>query len=412
MQTSGWLETNARRIEGDPALRLFGAVLGLAHALTASAWQSYKHATTLTTDRDDVVCWPLFPDCDAWRSHLTPDRVGLALFVLGALGVGAALAFARRRAALGLVALAGGAVVGTVIYALDYRLRFNQVTMLGWATLAFLAAGRSRSQVIQALVALFYVWAGTLKLDREWLSGAALYGKPGFVPEALLPAALVYVVVLELALVFGLFAERAWIRWSVYAQLLLFHASSWAVVGHYYPLLMFGLTAIYPLVWRLTPSEALTARALRARPELRTALAVAVGAFSAPELAGRLAFPGEPSLTGEGRLFGLHMFDARVECRGGAVLRTADGARSSVSLVNDALDARTRCDPIVLLGYAKQLCRNLGARSATLRVDLAVDARRTSEAYLGPLVRADDVCRVPLTYSPFRHNDWIVAARP
>lgn len=408
MHTSGWLGTNARRVDGDPALRLFGAVLGLLQPLTASAWQSYKHATALTTDRDDVVCWPLFPDCHAWRAHLSPNLVGALLFALGVAGVGSAIAFVRRRADVGLVALASGAALGAALYALDYRLRFNQVTMLGWTTLVFLLAGRGRSQALQALVALFYVWAGTLKLDREWLSGAALYAKPLLVPDALLPAALAYVVVLELGLVFGLFAARPWLRWAVYVQLLAFHASSWAVVGHYYPLLMLGLTAIYPLVWTVSPAETLTWRAAVERPEVRRPVALAALAFSLPELFGRLGFPGDPSLTGEGRLFGLHMFDARVECVGGARMVTETGARSRVSLVNANLDARTRCDPIVFLGYARQLCRNVAGRNATLRVDLELDARRGSDASMRPLVRAEDVCRTPIAYSPWRPNPWIV----
>ncbi len=357
---------------------------------------------------EDCVCWPFWSGCENARAHLSPALLrGLVLSYI-ALGVVASALFALRHARAALGVFAGATLLGAALYALDYRLRMNQTYMLSWVVLAFLAIPR-KAEVLQALVALFYVWAGTLKLNREWVTGAALYEQPFLVPRALTTAACVYVLVLEIALVWGLFSGRPRWRWAVYAQLMLFHAVSWKVVGYFYPLLMFGLTAIYPLVWLLEPDRTLTWARLRAREGPRVAVAATAGVFSAFQLVPHL-FPGDTAVTGEGRLFALHMFDSRVECAGGATLRSASGMpRARVELITEDADARTRCDPIVLAAQAHRLCRLLAARPSPSRVDVAIDAKRSSDPATRPLIRVEDFCHKDIEYSPWRHNEWIEA---
>ena len=395
-----WFLTTARAIAADGALRAYAVILSALHALTGVAWFTYKHIATLATD-EDSVCWPLFPDCDRVRSHLTASGVRDAVVLYCALGVLAAILFARRRCGPALALFLAASVLGTLLYALDYRLRLNQTYMFGWVVLAFLFAPDKR-QVTALLVALFYFWAGTLKLNREWVSGAALYARPLFVPESLLPLACVYVLLLELVVVWGLFAPSARVRWCVYAQLLLFHAVSWPVVGYFYPLLMLGLTAIYPLTW-------LRERGGVARVGwMSRAPAVVAALFSGAQLVPYL-FPGDSAITGEGRTFALHMFDARVECRGGAILRAPSSARSRALLINDRLEPRLRCDPIVLFAEATRLCRLLAARPEPPAVDVAIDAKRSSDDAMQPLLHIGDFCVQPLAYSPWHHNVWIGA---
>jgi hypothetical protein len=317
-------------------------------------------------------------------------------------GLLAAFLFLTRRLRAAIAIFVSALLVGAAIYALDYRLRLNQTYMLGWVALVFLLVPR-RLQTMQALVALFYFWAGALKLNREWLSGAALYDKPLFVPAALVPAACVYVVVLEMVLLWGLFSRSPRSRWAVYAQLLLFHLTSWSVVGWYYPLLMAGNTAVYPLVWLRAPEQALSASI---PPTDRAALAGVVIVFSALQLMPRL-FPGDTAITGEGRLFALHMFDARVQCEGGAEVSTTSGQRLRVPLVNEHLEQRMRCDPIVLSSQVRRLCHQLQARTDSPRVDIAIDARRATDPALQPLMHVDDACHQDLSYSLWHHNAWI-----
>jgi hypothetical protein len=228
-----------------------------------------------------------------------------------------------------------------------------------------------------------------LKLGRDWLTGAALYAKPWLVPEALVPAACVYVIVLEMVLVWGLLSRRPRLRHAVLVQLALFHVTSFTVVGWFYPLLMFGLLSI--LLFEDRGLE----------PEERRAFVGTAAAFAAFQLV-PWAFPGDSALTGQGRLFALHMFDARVVCTGGAKVGATDVALSSTED-----EQRTRCDPIVILARTRQLCRD----DARAKIDVAIDARRATDAVARPLVRIEDACRTRPEYAVWRANAWIVGAR-
>jgi hypothetical protein len=371
------------------------------------AWFTYKHVASLVTG-EDCVCWPFWSGCEDVRARLSPAVATALVAAYIASGAVACALFLLTRVRAAVATFVGATVLAAAIYALDYRLRMNQTYMLSWAVLAFLVAPR-KAEVLQALVALFYVWAGTLKLNREWVSGAALYEQPLFVPRALTSEACVYVLVLELLFVWGLFAPSTRgnkVRWAVYGQLVLFHAVSWKVVGYFYPLLMLGLTAIYPTVWLLRPDRALTWAMLRDEPSVRRAVVGAAAVFSAFQLVPHF-FPGDTAVTGEGRLFALHMFDARVECEGGATLRTRAGPVARAVLISDGSDVRTRCDPIVLAAQAARLCRLTASRSPPPFVDVAIDAKRSTDDAMQPLIHVADFCHQDVSYSPWHHNAWI-----
>ena len=81
--------------------------------------------------------------------------------------------------------------------------------------LAFLLLPAKRDST-RVMLVLFYVWAGLLKLSPDWLSGLALPQPPRGVPADWVPLACKVVVGLELVVVWGLLAKRAWIsgaRW-------------------------------------------------------------------------------------------------------------------------------------------------------------------------------------------------------
>src|SRR5262249_35413174 len=137
------------------------------------------------------------------------------------------------------------------IMLLDYRLRMNQHYMGFFATFAYLFVPGKRD-ALRVLVTLFYFWAGTLKLNWEWISGAGLYRPMWPFSAAGVGVAGVYVIVLELGVAWGLLANRAWFFWGRFAQFLVSHALSWQFVGFFYPLLIFAILTIFPLS-RLVP---------------------------------------------------------------------------------------------------------------------------------------------------------------
>src|SRR5262245_34888964 len=87
----------------------------------------------------------------------------------------------------------------------------------------------SPERVLAYVLVAFYVSAGVLKVNPEWLSGAAMIDKT-WLTGHMLEYGCAYVVVLELVLVFGLLSRRPWLRHVTLAQLVLFHAYSWHVV--------------------------------------------------------------------------------------------------------------------------------------------------------------------------------------
>jgi hypothetical protein len=406
--TPGWLGRAVAEVRDDPALRVYGAVLALIHVLTA-CWL-YDSRLYLLVPTTDPVCWPLVPMCDALRV-LSPRMLRLVVLSYGSLGGLAAVLFLRRRTVGVALALLGLLVAMEVsILALDFRLRRNQHYMALATMLTFLILP-NRRDTVRVLIVLFYVWAGMLKLDYEWVSGAGLYEPIWLFTGRGIVAACVYVVVLELVIVWGLLTHRRGWFWAVFAQVLVFHVFSWNVVGYFYPILMFALLTIFPLCrWAEPPAtSAASPTLLRDLVRGRAAVSVYVAAavLSLLQVVPHL-YPGDIALTGEGRLYALNMFDARVQCEAFAELRHQDGSTSRESLLLFG-EARTRCDPIMVRAAALMLCnRRDRGELDFVDLDMKLSARRATDPAMQTLVDLRDVCADPPRYDPFFHNDWIM----
>jgi hypothetical protein len=386
-------------IAADPALRIYGALLVATHLLTAF-WFLHHDLASLVAAGEAAYCWPLIPDCESLRV-LSATQLRVAIGVYVAVASLTALAFVRAKdtttAWLGLLLLT---LFKLALIALDFRLRRNQHYMAFATSAAFLFVPQKRA-TLQLLLVLFYFWAGTLKLNWEWLSGAALYRPLWLFTGRGVIVACAYVVVLELVVVWGLLARDRRVFWASFAQVAIFHVFSWAVVGFFYPMLMFALLAIYPLA-RLIPPPigAVPARFPRA------ALAVAI-IFSLMQLSTHL-YPGDTAITGEGRLFALHMFDARVVCEATATLALADGREVDAELVTGG--TRTACDPILIHGMARNLCleKRVGELEFT-DLHLRLRSRRATDPELRPVIDVPEFCTNGPRYDAFLHNDWIAA---
>jgi len=206
----------------------------------------------------------------------------------------------------------------------------------------------------------------------------------------------------------GLLALRSRVFWTALVQFLVFHALSWQVVGFFYPLLMFAILAIFPLsrlVEPRDPPEGLLVALWKGRG-LRSVYALAA-LFSLLQLV-PYAFPGDRTLTGQGRLYALHMFDARPTCSGWADLRQADGTTTRRDL-KLPLDTRIACDPVVYFNRARNLCRQRQAGLAPFQdLDLFLSARRTSDGAMKRVIATTGFCARGDRYDPFRHNPWIL----
>jgi hypothetical protein len=402
----GYVRAQIGEIERDPALRWYGVAMAFLHVVTFLYWASQRVAAFLNAG-SEPICWPLVPECGALRV-LSADGITLVLRAYFAAAVGTGLLFASRR----LVPWAYASLVAVnalklAIMLLDYRLRMNQHYMAFFATFAYLFVPAKRD-VVRVLITLFYFWAGTLKLNWEWISGAGLYRPMWPFSGAGVVVACVYVIVLELGVAWGLLAKRAWIFWGAFAQFLVFHALSWQVVGFFYPLLMFAILAIFPLSRLVSPGdrpEGLLAALCRGREAWPVYALAAL--FSLLQLV-PYAFPGDRTLTGQGRLYALHMFDARATCAGWAELHNADGTTTRRDL-KLPLDTRIACDPIVFFNRARNLCRQRDAgRLAFQDLDLFLTARRSSDGEMKRVIDTKGFCAKRERYDPFRHNAWIL----
>ena len=401
-----FLRAQIAEIERDDALRWYGVAMAFLHVVTYLFWVDQRIVAYVNAQAEPI-CWPLVPACEQLRVLSAPG-VALLLRAYFAAAIGVGFLFASRR--LVPWAYAGLVLVNALklaIMLLDYRLRMNQHYMGFIATFAYLFVPGKRD-ALRVLVTLFYFWAGTLKLNWEWISGAGLYRPMWPFSGAGVVVACVYVIVLELGVAWGLLAKRAWIFWGAFAQFLVFHALSWQVVGFFYPLLMFAILAIFPLSRLVSPGdrpEGLLAALCRGREAWPVYALAAL--FSLLQLV-PYAFPGDRTLTGQGRLYALHMFDARATCAGWADLHNADGTTTRRDL-KLPLDTRIACDPIVFFNRARNLCRQRDAgRLAFQDLDLFLTARRSSDGEMKHVIDTKGFCAKGERYDPFRHNAWIL----
>jgi hypothetical protein len=397
-----WFSRQIDEIRSDRALTFYGLALAVANVLTCYQWQYRSGVPQMIGGAAAPLCWPFWENCRAFLSVSGVNRVLWAYLFLSTI---AGLLFVVRRVAAAYWLLIAVNVIRTVLMLQDYRLRANQHYMLNCIVLAFLFLPGKRALLHHLIVSLYF-WAGALKLDPEWLTGTALYNRDRlWVPAALVPASCVYVVVLEMAIVFGLYSRRGWIFWGTFAQLIAFHIFSWPIVGFWYPLLMFCLLSILPMTRLMHPPGDSVTLSFSA-PARRLALNAAVlGTFGALQMIPR-AFPGDSAITGEGRMFALHMFDALIVCEA-TFSDHFDGGLSRAAAVDatQRLPHRSRCDPLILFDLAKNRCRRRPA--GVIDFDVSLRSRRTSEPEYRQTIDVRNFCAANPTYDTWRHNAWI-----
>ena len=160
---------------------------------------------------------------------------------------------------------------------------------------------------------------------------------------------------------------------AVGVQLFLFHLLSFPVVGFFYPTLMYSMLTIFILVHWKRKAPSTLEFLMSGRPALSTYGLIVV--FSLFQLIPRL-MPGDTAITGEGRLFSLHMFDAYTSCEAHAMVKSRVGPPREVNLYIP-LAVRIHCDPIVYLDRAHKLCeKERRGNRFFMDLDLSLRTRR------------------------------------
>jgi len=395
---------NIGEILRDPALRWYGAALSLANLVTALYWLWPGGPAEVLAPGTPTVCWPFIPACYAMRV-LDSRAIVVLIAFLGALSAWTAGLFAQAstaRPAYWLLMVLSATRAAIILQ--DYRLTLNHHYMFYCVLLPYLFCLGKR-QLLPRMIVLMYFWAGVLKVTpgAEWLTGAAMFGRrPLGLPVSMLPAALLYVIVLELFISWSLLARSRWLFWTALFQVLLFHISSYWVVGFYYPATMFCLLVIFPLT-RSFRSEMAEPGRLRVE-RLLPAGWFAIGVLCIAQLF-RYTFPGESSITGEGRLFALNMFDTPIVCH--ATVRFKETADKVDSELRPAfVNTRLRCDPLVFFQLASDYCRLRGTDQWRGDIDLhLVSGRPGTQAQ--EIIGIRSFCAQGLVYNIWRHNLWL-----
>jgi hypothetical protein len=291
------------------------------------------------------------------------------------------------------------------IISLDYRLRGNQFYMLLWLNAVFLF-WPSKRWGIPLILMSFYFWAGTLKLNYEWLSGAVLYRSLYILPTRFAWVACGYVVILEMILIWGLLSKRAWVRWLALGQLALFHAESVSQIHWFYPLLMAALLFWFVIDWTapVSPRTVTLANLWRGRAPRSAYVLLAI--FASFQLVPYF-YHGNKALTGQGRVFALDMLEARQVCDAHALVHYTDRTSDDVDLLLRGLPPRKICDPIIYYDRVTNLCRFHAADPEFVDADFVMHAKFTTDGSMTTIVDQANFCSQHETYKLFSNNSWM-----
>jgi outer membrane protein assembly factor BamB len=387
-----WVSANLEDISSDKVLRWFGFFLALALIFNWLFWEFGSGFRILTDPDSERTCWPwAFMCADQTKSLATLNLV--AAYGLIATSVLAAFGFALNRIPMGFWALAAAFAIKLLLFFQDYRLAGNYHLMQHWLLFGFLFLPNKKS-TLAILTVLFYFWAGTLKLNLEWMSGSALLRQP-LIHETVMSFLLGGVIVLELCGSWFLLYRSSAIFWSAFAGFVFFHLFSILVVGFYYPSQMFCFLMLFVLA-RLIPGSEI-------QPDKLSKSGIAfLALFSFLQII-PWAHTGDTALTSNGRVVSLNMLDVMPQCQPLAYVRS-EGQTIEVNLLDATSAPRIACDPVFYRAKLKNLCRSFNPGT---RVDFVLASKRQTDTAYSNIASVTDVCSQELSYSLLGFNPWL-----
>jgi hypothetical protein len=373
----------------DPLVSYGGALIALALAAGFFLYGEIQGVSLLSENSLSRAPWP-----NEWWPALALSGFEVRVLLLGKwlLGLLGATSFLLGRWRLGWWSLFFGVIVQLLIYSLDRRTMGNYHFMPILMALAFLFFEK-RLVLCSWLLAGFYLGAGLLKLNSEWLSGSAF---PGHWFD---PAVRTYLfgdglkvfqlgthfsVLLELSIVFLLFSSTVLVRWLAFFCFLLFHGLSYLAVGWFYPFVMACLLPLFPLNWAYS-------RTLHFEPSIFPTKGgkVFLGLFLLAQIL-PLLYEHDPALSRRYGLFALNMFDSNSACVGRVYIRK-ENEGYWLRLENQGLAVRIQCEPPLLRSRANSWCSSLeGEGFFYLR------SRRSNDSYF----RFSEEDKLPCGSSP------------
>ncbi len=384
-------------------LRWYAAALAFTNVCSAAYWGENQRLVHAVTGPDPLLCWPMFQTCQWLAVFSSAPQVVGALWSYGAFGVLATVLLVRRETVHhGVHAWLLCLAIKAVLQLQSYLLMGNYHYM-PWVLSVALLLVPARRHVLSMLVVLFYVAAGLLKFDVEWLSGAALL-RPGPLTGNALYAAQAWAVVFEMVVVWGLLSRRWVWRAVAVAHVVFFHAVSAQQVGWFYPVVMTCVVSIFPLRWWAERKATIPTPRLLLRGRLPSTANAALALFVAAQVWPWVISP-DPAITGEGRLLSLNMMDAHARCEGALFVTTPD--RQSLHVpIKVRSGVRIACDPASFLAVVRDTCARLLTTHSNAHVQAHLASRRATDSSYTPLVSQDGCASLP-TFNPLWRNPWL-----
>jgi hypothetical protein len=354
-------------IKQDKALSLYGIALSLAYILTIFFW--YQSGGIYFASTDDPWCWPFYPQC--WQYRPAYTHVALYFLLLGILASLSVVYFVCNKIDKACVVLFLTWIITLLLVIQDFRFRSNQFYTLSWVTLVYLFAPLKRVN-IATIIVILYFWAGRLKLNWSWISGAGLHEKLWLIPESFTVAACVYVIFLQMIFIWGILARNKWIFWITFIQLIAFHLQSFSQIVYWYPWLMFLLLIFFVLNRFIPVKQGTNNSAGVLSWEKSTWILVVI--CSALQV-NPIVYADTPLRVSTWRFLAVHIFEAKYSCNIHLERIFINGSKEAVA-VDIPINKKMKCDPVIYWNHARNRCREWSLDSNFRSLELIVTYKR------------------------------------
>lgn len=386
-----FFKKNILEISQSKTLIFYGFILCLTHLWTVLFWTKGFSANKLQSvyNSSYEICWPWFESCRLLpHSEILFDYIFSVYFGFVICGLFFFLFFKKFSSWAWAVLLVLTLFKFFLLFQ-DYRFMGNYHYMVFWVSLAYLLLPE-KIKAISFFIVLFYFFAGTLKLNTEWLTSVTFLRPLGW-DQKLIEIACGFIVYLELVLSFFLLSRKFIFRISVLFIYIVFHLVSIKVVGYFYPSIMSCLLMIFvlPVLFR----ERLEENRLRSKFSLSMILL-----FILFQLV-PYSFSGDSALTSQGRMFSLNMLDSMSECEEFFYLKYKKEIVEVPRLSEAKYAVRIQCDPLVVFAEARKYCEDEKQNPEFVDMDIALISSRTSDPQFQKIFSYQNFCSRKLRIS-------------
>ncbi len=328
--------------------------LTFAHLITTIYWIKDNGWLRYSTENYKIFCYPMFKNCYQFifEDTLVMKLVFISYFLLTIFSF---LIIGLNKKNLFLPLLILLTLIKTTILFSRYNFMGNYHTMHLSLCIITIISTASINYYRLTLV-LQYFFAGLLKLNKEWITGASLVSySPYMFQNTWYLMSLAYVPVLELVLVWGLLSKSKTLRLVTLSQLVFFHLYSVFIVGFYYPLIMTGL--LIPILYFEFSNFKIDnfKNVKESRTIQNTSSLIFILIMFYWNISSKF-YNIDPAMDGTVRYLTLNMLDAKLKCQHTLLEETQDGTVVALNIPKLATYLRIHCDAMIFETFLKRLC--------------------------------------------------------